>query len=253
MFGYRSVGVVFALSVISIAVGDNKTYKGDRGESLKSLFRDCVHTYSLTCLKLDVVSWVDKLGEVERFNVFPGVALIREKRIDLASSDDMLNEVARAFPNDAESRLTAFLMRKLQNYLHNHALKLNFASSQLPEEARGKGGGGGFGGGKKGGGGMGAVLAMGAMMKGMMMSMAIAGVAAIAGKALMTAMMSLMLSAILGAKALSHGGEKHSTVEVHAKPHHERSDIGYVYHRRSLDTPMPLTLQTNFEPTEFSK
>lgn len=48
--------------------------------------------------------------------------------------------------------------------------------------------------------------------------MAMAGVAMLAGKALMTGLMALTLSAIIGLKSLTSGGSKKTTYEIVAKP-----------------------------------
>lgn len=51
----------------------------------------------------------------------------------------------------------------------------------------------------------------------MMGALALGGIAMMAGKALMTGMMALMLSAIVGLKSLG-GGQKQTTYEIVAKP-----------------------------------
>lgn len=40
--------------------------------------RDCDVGYSVKCLKLDIVSYIEKLSNKEEFNVLPGVSVIRE-------------------------------------------------------------------------------------------------------------------------------------------------------------------------------
>lgn len=54
------------------------------------------------------------------------------------------------------------------------------------------------------------------------MSMGLGALALLAGKALMTAMMSLLLSAIIGIKSLS-GGQKSTTYEIVSKPVYSHS------------------------------
>lgn len=68
------------------------------------------------------------------------------------------------------------------------------------------------------------------------MSIGLGGLAMLAGKALMTAMMSLLLSAIIGIKSLSSGG-KSTTYEIVSKPIYSHShshstaheDVGGAY------------------------
>lgn len=60
------------------------------------------------------------------------------------------------------------------------------------------------------------------VIPGTMMSLGLGGLAMLAGKALMTAMMSLLLSAIIGIKSLTSGG-KSTTYEIVAKPVYSHS------------------------------
>jgi hypothetical protein len=91
--------------------------------------------------------------------------------------------------------------------------------------ARGGGGGlGGGGGGKGGKKGMGQLLMAALMMKGTLLPIAFAALAGLAGKALMTGLLSLMLSAIIGLKSLtSHGGKQAVTYEIVQKPVYSHS------------------------------
>ncbi|XP_044268618.1 uncharacterized protein LOC123013848 [Tribolium madens] len=246
---------------ITIARGEKIS---DKSEHKKSISRDCANSYTTTCLKLDIVSWVDKLNEQDDYSVLPGVSVIRENPNGTnPNTADIVAELARDFPNDPDARLDAFLMKKLTGYLNSHSVRLNLFDGKSEVTARGGGGGGGGGGGKKGGGGgMGAILAAGAMMKGTLFALALGGLAALAGKALMTALISLVLSAVIGLKSLTHGGGKSTTYEVIAKPiythanthsvsHEEHGGGGHYGHSgygRSLDMPLPLGLQPGYKP-----
>ncbi|EFA10437.1 uncharacterized protein LOC660796 [Tribolium castaneum] len=251
--------------ILVVFIAGARSEKSDKSEYKKSLSRDCANSYSTTCLKLDIVSWVDKLNEQDNYSVLPGVSVIRENpNITRPNTADIVAELARDFPNDPDARLDAFLMKKVTGYLNSHAVRLNLFDAGKSDEVtgRGKGGGGGGGGGKKGGEGMGAILAAGAMMKGTLFALALGGLAALAGKALMTALISLMLSAIIGLKSLTHGGGKSTTYEVIAKPiythsnthsvsHEEHGGGGHYGHSgygRSLDVPLPLGLQPGYKP-----
>ena len=250
-----------ALAFLGPVASDNAIQKpSDKSELKKTLSRDCSSSYTSTCLKLDIVSWVDKLNEQEDYNVLPGVSLVREDgNSSRPNTADIVAELARDFPNDPDARLDAFLMKKVTGYLNTHSIKLNLFETGSEESAR-KGGGGGGGGGKKGD-GLGAILAAGAMMKGTMFALALGGLAALAGKALMTGLISLMLSAIIGIKSLAGGGGKSTTYEVIAKPIYTHSNTHSVSHEehggghyghssygRSFDVPLPLGLQAVYKP-----
>lgn len=250
--------LVFTLTGLASASAVDVQAKSDRSEFKKSLAKNCDDSYSLTCLKLDVVSWVDKLSENEDISVLPGVSIVRENSSAKVTTSDIVTELAREFPDDPNARLDAFMLKKVSGFLNNHSIKLNLWNAAQDESAgtaRKKD--------KKGGDGLGMILAAGAMMKGMLMALALGGIAALAGKALMTGLISLLLSAIIGLKSLSGGGGGHSTYEVVAKPIYTSShshstahegggwDGGYGGHGRSLgDAPLPLALQPGYKPPQ---
>ncbi|CAH0555713.1 unnamed protein product [Brassicogethes aeneus] len=280
-----SVLVILLCSSVILAADADKSNEvpaakkdsSDKSEFKKSISRDCANTYTATCLKLDIVSWVDKLNENDDYSVIPGVSVVRENGSARANTADMVAELARDFPNDPSARLDAFMVKKITSYLNSHSVRLNLfnAVDTQIEEARGGGGGGGMGGGGGGmgggggnkgggggggGGGMGYILAAGGMMKAMLLTLALGGIAAIAGKALMAGLISLVLSAIIGLKSL-HGGHKQTTYEIVSKPVYSHSQSHSVSHEdhgghyghssygRSFDTaPLPLGLQPDYKP-----
>jgi len=85
------------------------------------------------------------------------------------------------------------------------------------------------------------------MMKGTLGAVGFGALALLAGKALMTGLMALMLSAIIGLKSLAGGGDKKTTYEIVSKPvyssshthsaeeHHGHS-YGHSGYGRSLDS-----------------
>lgn len=85
------------------------------------------------------------------------------------------------------------------------------------------------------------------MMKGTLGAVGFGALALLAGKALMTGLMALMLSAIVGLKSLAGGGEKKTTYEIVSKPvysnshthsseEHHGHGYGHSGYGRSLDT-----------------
>lgn len=236
--------------------------------------RDCANSYTTTCLKLDLVSWVDKLNEEDNYSVFPGVSVIRENATARLNTADIVAELAREFPNDPDARLDAFLIKKLSSYLNSHSIQFNLLNRDSVESARkggggggnngfggNGGGGGGKGGGGGGGGGYGGMLMAGAMMKGTILALALGSIAAIAGKALMAGLLSLLLSAVIGIKALTSQG-KQTTYEIVSKPvythssshsvshedHHAPPSYGHSSYGRSFDMPLPVGLHPDYKP-----
>lgn len=97
---------------------------------------------------------------------------------------------------------------------------------------------------EKGGGGMMAGLLM---MKATLGAMGFGALALLAGKALMTGLLALMLSAIIGLKSLASHGDKKTTYEIVSKPvytsshthsseEHHGHGFGHSGYGRSLDS-----------------
>ncbi|KAL6432048.1 hypothetical protein ACFW04_006633 [Cataglyphis niger] len=214
-------------------------------ENLASnLNKDCGKSYSATCLKLDV-----------NIGILPGVSVIKENSTTNVSASEIVANLARDFPNDVEKRLDAYLAHKVSSYLNSHSISIKLLDPKTLEAAKSfnenvlaqLGFGSNQNARKKNKGGGGGMLIMVAMMKGMMMAMGMAGLAAVAGKALMTGLMALMLSAIIGLKSLASGGEKKTTYEIVSKPvytsshthsseEHHGHGYGHSGYGRSLDS-----------------
>lgn len=114
----------------------------------KVMSKGCSHRYTLTCLKLDVVSLVDRLSETESYQLLPGVTVVRDNSSaedgsnDAESSTgrkfpvDLVASLARDYPNDVESRLDAFLIRRVGQYLSSHSITVKLFDEESFAKAR---------------------------------------------------------------------------------------------------------------------
>ncbi|KAJ8684362.1 hypothetical protein QAD02_020154 [Eretmocerus hayati] len=192
--------------------------------------KKCSRSYSSMCLKFDAAFLIDKLSEHENLGILPGVSLMKQNTSDTLLKSDVAANLARDFPNDADKQMNAFLFYKIGTYLSNHVVSiklfdprsLNYATilnattiehiddnekyNDEVESARKK---------DKGNNNMMAGLMM---MKGTLGALGFGALAMLAGKALMTGLMALMLSAIVGLKHLASGTEKKTTYEIVSKP-----------------------------------
>ncbi|XP_012255480.2 uncharacterized protein LOC105685703 [Athalia rosae] len=257
------IAVFSFLAIIGVAFAEieQRTARQSIEESpetlASSLNKDCNKSYSATCLKLDVVSFVDKLSETEDLGILPGVSLVKENDSKDVPSSEVVANLARDFPNDVDKRLDAYLVHKVGSYLNSHAISIKLFDPRTFEAARsfneetlsqlGLGGNQNVETGrKKDKGGMGGLMAGLLMMKGTLGAVGFGALALLAGKALMTGLMALMLSAIVGLKSLAGGGEKKTTYEIVSKPvysashthsseEHHGHGYGHSGYGRSLD------------------
>lgn len=101
-----------------------------------NLNKDCGKSYSATCLKLDVVSFLDKLSEQEDIGILPGVSVIKENGSADVPASEVVANLARDFPNDVEKRLDAYLVHKVGSYLNSHSISIKLFDPKTFEAAR---------------------------------------------------------------------------------------------------------------------
>ncbi|CAH2268239.1 uncharacterized protein LOC120634375 [Pararge aegeria] len=220
------VSVVYAVALPNPENVESNNIEPTIESSARAMGKDCPNgIFSATCLKIEAISMLEKLSSKEELRLLPGISVVKESKENDSKAEEFAAELARAMPSKPDERLDKYLLYRLGSYLDNHSVKLRLMDDGASEEARAligeaRGKGGGLGGGKKGG--MGGLIAAALMMKGTLMSMGLGALALLAGKALMTALMSLLLSAVIGLKSLSGGG-KSTTYEIVSKPVYSHS------------------------------
>ncbi|EDW84598.1 uncharacterized protein Dwil_GK13048 [Drosophila willistoni] len=181
-----------------------------------------ISPFSWMCLKIEIVKIMEKLAEQQELNVLPGVSVVKDENATELKTSELMAEVARSYPSDPNTRLNGYILAKMENLLKTRYLRFRLLDDKSLVEGRKHK----FG--KKGG--LEALLAAGVMMKGMLMAMGFGAIALMAGKALMTALMALTLSGVLGLKSLASGGGKSTTYEIVAKPIYTSSHSHSVSH-----------------------
>ncbi|KAL1380122.1 hypothetical protein pipiens_014442 [Culex pipiens pipiens] len=183
----------------------------------------CDNKYSLTCLKLEIVSFLERISDQSEYNLMSGVSVVKDNTVNVTKTAEIIAEVSRIFPADPNKRLDEFLIVKLNDYLKSHSLRLKLMDNEAMEKARDlfEGRKGKLG--KKGG--LETMIAAAMMMKGTLGAIALGTLALIAGKALMTGLLAMTLATIVGLKSLTSGGGGHksTTYEIVAKPVYSHS------------------------------
>lgn len=104
----------------------------------------CETSYSLMCLKLDILSLVDKISTSNsELKLTSGITLVRENNPNKTQNSKIVSDLARAFPDSPEKRLNGFLVAKIQDVINSYSLKFKLINDETITafEAR-KGGGG---------------------------------------------------------------------------------------------------------------
>lgn len=140
--GQLLAAILLPILLLGSAAGEierrtSKQMVEDSAESLASgLSKDCGKSYSATCLKLDVVSFLDRLSEQEDISILPGVSVIKENGTANVPASEVVANLARDFPNDVEKRLDAYLVHKVGSYLNSHSISIKLFDPRTFEAAR---------------------------------------------------------------------------------------------------------------------
>jgi hypothetical protein len=93
------------------------------------------------------VSLVDRLSETDKYQLLPGVTVVRDNSSAENGSDedestgrkfpaDLVASLARDYPNDVDSRLDAFLIRRVGQYLNSHSITVKLFDEESFARAR---------------------------------------------------------------------------------------------------------------------
>ncbi|CAG9817463.1 unnamed protein product [Phaedon cochleariae] len=176
------------------------------------IYDDCSKADGFTpCLKKKAITFLDRLGRMDKFSLAEGVVV--SKASDSPKEGPVITEetLEQTLPRAADAKdeaLSNLLLEKVTNFIGSRSVEVSLpkisgrelAEDLGVEEGRKKNGGGGGKGGMKG--------MMGGMMMGIAAKMAalipiaIAGLFLLAGKALITAKIALLLSGIIAIKKL---------------------------------------------------
>ncbi|XP_069679305.1 uncharacterized protein Osi8 [Periplaneta americana] len=184
---------------------------------LYRMYNDCAEKDLSSCLKTKLVTAMDRASRSQSdLKVFEGVSFIRDPS---AGSDDSVEgkplteaELEASLPRglqDKENLLDGLIMEKILGFFKSHTLQFKLPTAEefqrsLSEEARKK---------KKGS----SLLLLPLMMAGMLVPIALAGLALLAGKALIISKLALVLAGIIGLKKLlggSGGGHHEASYQV---------------------------------------
>ncbi|XP_060529011.1 uncharacterized protein LOC132703645 [Cylas formicarius] len=191
------------------------------------LYEDCSHSDGFSpCLKKKALTILDRLGKMDKLSIIDGVTLVRAKDVREVDPPVTEEQLENTLPRGADARdeaLTNMLFDRVGKIIGSRTVEVSLPKvSDLIEEGRGRKGGGG--GGDSGGGKMknmmgGMMMAMAAKMAALV-PIAIAGLFLLAGKALITAKIALLISGIIALKKLfaakQHGGGGGGHVSYHS-------------------------------------
>ncbi|CAH1375171.1 hypothetical protein MTP99_016607 [Tenebrio molitor] len=165
------------------------------------IYDDCSKAEGFSpCLKKKAITFLDRLSRMDHFSLAEGVMVTRSNEVipEATLSEEQLENTLPRASDAKDAALTTLLLDKVSKFVGSRTIEVTLPKLAL-EEGRGK---------KMKG-------MMGGMMMGMaakmaaMVPVAIAGLFLLAGKALITAKIALLISGIIAIKKLfaaKHGG-----------------------------------------------
>lgn len=222
------IALVSALPAEENRAGQSRNAVGTDSDLMDSIYKDCLHKDSVSCVKYKFFSFMDKmLDQKDTFSLTEGVTVIKTPTADGEGAPRSIS---------GDQSIESLIMSRVQNFLQSHTIKVDLKGSEIvnavsstgraledasdslfgddANEARGKK--------KKAAKILGPLLLAIGLKAAALLPLLLGAIALIAGKALLVGKIALVLSAVIGLKKLL-SQEKHVTYEVVAHPHHSTS------------------------------
>ncbi|XP_026754403.1 uncharacterized protein LOC113514513 [Galleria mellonella] len=220
---------------VACTVVQSATSREDIGmRYITRIYEDCVHSDGVVpCLKKKAILFFDRAARLDAIPLIDGVDIVKSSEPETVSISE--NDIESNLPrnlNDKNEALTDMLWDRIASFANSRTIQLSLPKitgqdlNRGVEEGRGKM--------KK----MMGMMMMGASMKlAAMIPLAIAGLFALAGKALIIAKIALLLSGIMALKKLM--SQKNGGHESHGwssggggggwdrRAYNEGSDLAY--------------------------
>ncbi|KAL1494637.1 hypothetical protein ABEB36_010206 [Hypothenemus hampei] len=140
--------------------------------------------------------------------IIPGVSFrINSKSVQVSTNKAIAEEAFRRFPEDENSEADVYLIEKIKDFLKNRSLNINLYKSIVENSFKSRGDKG-----NKGDGGTGVIVIIGGLLMAILAVFVLGGLASIAGKALIAAVFSFVLSTVIGLKEVT--GAKQKTYSI---------------------------------------
>ncbi|KAM0736214.1 hypothetical protein ACS0PU_010175 [Formica fusca] len=199
------------------------------------VYKECAGAELSPCLKLKLLSAMDRISRNVQLNVADGVTLVHdESAANESEPEKSLQEIEASLPRaleDKDDALNSMIFDKIVKFFQSHTLKLKLPSvdefqRSLTEEGRKKKN-------KMG------LLAIPLLIGGTLVPLALGALALLAGKALIVSKLALVLAAIIGLKKLVSGGHDHGHEVVQVGGGHGSSGWGRSGHELAYSAYKP--------------
>ncbi|XP_033340693.1 uncharacterized protein LOC117228797 [Megalopta genalis] len=169
------------------------------------VYKECADEELSPCLKVRLLSAVDRMYRSIELNVADGVTFVRDDPVVNEEPAKSIQEIEVTLPralDDKEDALNTMIFDKVVKFFQSHTLKLKLPNVEelqrsLVEEGRKK---------KKN---LSGLLAIPLLIGGTLVPLALGALALLAGKALIVSKLALVLASIIGLKKLVSGGGDH--------------------------------------------
>ncbi|XP_018577808.1 uncharacterized protein LOC108916092 [Anoplophora glabripennis] len=189
----KLIPLILATCFLSAVAQDSFENAGVR--IVFKIFEDCTAADVFSsCLKNKAITIMDRLGRMEKFSLVDGITIIRASDVQ---NDETVNEnqLENTLPRSADNEnddLNTRLLNKISKFIGSRNIEITMPKFSFEDFEEG---------GKKGGMMGGLMMAVAAKMAALI-PVAIAGLFLLAGKALITAKIALLLSGIIAIKKL---------------------------------------------------
>ncbi|KAL6432063.1 hypothetical protein ACFW04_006643 [Cataglyphis niger] len=193
------------------------------------VYKECAGAELSPCLKLKLLSAMDRISRNVQLNVADGVTLVHdESAANESEPEKSLQEIEASLPralDDKEDALNSMIFDKIVKFFQSHTLKLKLPNVEEFQRRKKKN--------KMN------LLAIPLLIGGTLVPLALGALALLAGKALIVSKLALVLAAIIGLKKLVSGGHDHGHEVVQVGGGHGSSGWGRSGHELAYSAYKP--------------
>ncbi|XP_029160718.1 uncharacterized protein LOC114932598 [Nylanderia fulva] len=180
------------------------------------VYKECAGAELSPCLKLKLLSAMDRISRNVQLNVADGVTLVHdESTANESEPEKSLQEIEASLPRSLEDKddaLNGMIFDRIIKFFQSHTLKLKLPNVEELQRSFSEEG-------RKKKNKLGGLLAIPLLIGGTLVPLALGALALLAGKALIVSKLALVLAAIIGLKKLVSGGHDHGHEVVQVGGH----------------------------------
>lgn len=90
MFTFQVQCLMVAIVLCATFVAAHQEDYGEASTSKRSFERDCDAGYSVTCFKLDIVSFLEKMTDTREYSIMSGISIVHDPNLNQSKNSEIV-------------------------------------------------------------------------------------------------------------------------------------------------------------------